>query len=394
MRIAPRWIAVGVFILSSALNYMDRQLLAALEPQLRAEFHLNYEDYGKIISAFSIVYALAAPVMGLLIDRIGLNGGVSFAVGLWSLATMGTGWAGSLAGLVISRGVLGFAQGGGIPSSGKAMSTYLEPRERALGTASSQIGISIGSILAPLIAAQIGHTYGWRAAFVFAGALGFLWIPFWLFTAARVPSQPAETGRRVEGIGELLRKRSYWGLIGATMLTMTVYSLWTNWTTSFLVKTWGLPQDVANRSFAWIPPLIGTAGGLLGGAASLRLARAGRSVPDSRRLACGWGALILLSTAAVPFVGSPMMSTILIAASFFGSTFLSVNLYALPLDLFARERAGFAIASLTFAYGAMQTVTSPLIGRIVDGYGFTPVCLGAALLPLTAVGLLYATREA
>jgi MFS transporter, ACS family, hexuronate transporter len=384
MRIAPRWIAVAVFILSSALNYLDRQLLAALEPQLRAEFQLTYEDYGKIISAFSIVYALAAPVMGLLIDRVGLNGGVSLAVGLWSLATIGTGFAGSLAALIGSRGLLGFAQAGGIPSSGKAMSTYLEPRERALGTASSQIGISIGSILAPLLAAQIGAAYGWRAAFLAAGALGLVWIPLWLFTASRVPAQPADSARRVEGVGELLRKKTYWGLIAATMLTMT---------TSFLVKTFSLPQDVANRSFAWIPPLIGTAGGLLGGAASLKLARAGRSVPDSRRLACAAGACMLLSTALVPFAASPLLATILIAASFFGSTFLSVNLYALPLDLFARERAGFAIASLTFAYGAMQTLMSPLIGRIFDGYGFAPVCLAASLLPLAAVALLYATKE-
>ena len=79
-----RWLAISVFVLSYGLNYLDRQLLAAVAPAVKAEFHLTNEQYGMILSVFSIVYALASPAAGLLIDRVGLNLGASLAVAAWS----------------------------------------------------------------------------------------------------------------------------------------------------------------------------------------------------------------------------------------------------------------------------------------------------------------------
>ena len=119
MKIPGRWIAVGVFVLSSSLNYLDRQLFSALAPAIRGEFGWSYEDYGRVVSYFSLVYAISAPLMGLVIDRIGLNAGVSLAVGAWSAATVWTGWARDLTGLIASRFLLGAAQGGGVPAAGK-----------------------------------------------------------------------------------------------------------------------------------------------------------------------------------------------------------------------------------------------------------------------------------
>jgi hypothetical protein len=87
------------------------------------------------------------------------------------------------------------------------------------------------------------------------------------------------------------------------------------------------------------------------------------------------------------------MAAVCIAVSYSGTTMMSVNLYALPLDLFGVERAAFAGASLTGAYGLMQTVISPAIGYVVDRQGFAPVCMAMALLPLAGIGVLYLTRE-
>lgn len=394
MKPPVRWIAVGIFVLSSTVNYLDRQIFAALEPLIRAEFHLSYEGYGYLISAFSLIYSVGATVLGLTIDRIGLNAGASLAVGLWSAATMGTAWVSGLGSLVACRALLGFAQGGGIPATGKAFATYLEPKERALGTASNQLGITLGMVIAPLWAAYAAQHFGWRQAFLFPGLLGFAWIPLWLWIAKRTPIQPAAAGPKAPAVHELLRKRTYWGLLVATSLGMTLYSLWSYWTTSFLTKVWHLPETVVNQQLAWIPPLAAAAGALLGGTASFKLAQGGLEIPAARRQAALMGALLLLvATASVPFAPSPLVATFAIGMSFFGSTFLSVNLYALPLDLFGAPRAGFAIASLTVAYGLVQAVISPLIGRIVDLHGFTPVCLGASLLPLAGVAILYGTKE-
>ena len=170
-------VVLAVFVLSSAINYLDRQTLATLAPLLRADFHLSREQYGWILGAFSITYAASAPFAGMLIDRIGLTRGISLAVGLWSCAGIATGFTRGLGGLVGCRAVLGVAEAGGIPAAGKAIHQYLRPPERALGNAVNQAGVSLGAILAPPLATWIALRYGWRMAFVVTGILGLVWIP-------------------------------------------------------------------------------------------------------------------------------------------------------------------------------------------------------------------------
>src|SRR5512139_3123408 len=126
-----RWVVLGVFVLSSAINYLDRQTIATLAPILRAEFHLSNAEYGWILTAFSVTYAASAPVAGWLVDRLGLNLGISLAVGLWSVAGVGTGLVRGLAGLAGFRALLGLAEAAGIPAAGKAIHQYLKPEERA-----------------------------------------------------------------------------------------------------------------------------------------------------------------------------------------------------------------------------------------------------------------------
>src|ERR1700690_3603097 len=86
-----RWLALGVFVLSSSLNYLDRLLLAALAPTIKNEFHLSNTGYGSVISVFSLVYAVAAPLAGWVVDRVGLNAGITMAMTVWSLAGSATG---------------------------------------------------------------------------------------------------------------------------------------------------------------------------------------------------------------------------------------------------------------------------------------------------------------
>ncbi|MBM3755977.1 MAG: MFS transporter [Acidobacteria bacterium] len=394
MKIPARWLAIGLFVFSSALNYLDRQLLAALEGPIRAEFNWSYADYGLVVGYFSIVYALAAPLMGLLIDRIGLNAGVTVAVGGWSLATLWTGFSGGVRELIASRLVLGLAQGGGIPASGKSMSTYLEPSERALGNAMSQIGISVGLIAAPLLAGVVAPAYGWRAPFLIGASLGLVWIPLWWWMARVAPKQPEVAQARRVTLREMLGLRTYWGLVIATMLGMTVYSLWTNFTTAYFVRARGLNAVDVNRTLAWIPPLIGSFGGVIGGAFSMRLIRGGSDAASARRRAALIGAvLVAVTTASIPFAPSAAIAVACIAVSYFCSTALSVNLYALPIDIFGRERAAFGVASLTCAYGLMQVFFSPWVGRVIDQQGFDPACWAAAIMPISGVGVLYLTKE-
>jgi len=387
-RFPLRWVAVGVFVLSSSLNYLDRQLLAALAPTLRGEFQWTNQQYGLVVSAFAIVYALAAPAAGWFIDRVGLNLGAGIAVAVWSMAGSLTAWTRSFSELLACRTILGAAEAAGIPAAGKASATYLEPRELALGTAFNQVGITLGSVAAPLIVAAMAPRYGWRSTFALCGALGFLWIPLWLFTAKRIPARPVENRSVTTHAWDVIRDRQIWGLALANLFVMMLYSLWSNWTTLYFVEERHLTVDQANRDFAWIPPVFATAGGFFGGVVTYRWIRAGMDVIRARMRICWISAVILLATAAVPLMPHPALAAAAISLSFFWTLAISTNVYAMPIDLFGPAHAGLGVAALTCSFGLMTAFLSPWIGSVVDRVGFAPVCVVLSAMPLVGVGLL------
>lgn len=382
-----RWVAVSVFALSSTLNFLDRQILSALAPQLRVEFGMTMAEYGLVISAFSLSYFIASPLAGLFIDRVGLKAGASLTVAAWSLAGIATGLTSTLRGLVACRAALGMAEAGGIPGAGKSYALYLKPEERAIGAGLGQAGLSIGVILAPVLAEYLSGRYGWRAAFIIVGALGFFWIPLWVFVAKKAPETGEAQGVASTPRGEMLRDRRYWALLAANVLLMSVYTLWMNWTTQFLVATYGLTQADTNYSFAWVPPVFAAVGGLFGGWLTMRWSR-GREVIQARLGVILTGCLLLLPIAVLPWTPSPALATAVISISYFFCLVASVNIYSLPLDLYGPARAAFAVSGLTAVYGLLQFGMSPLIGWVADHHGFGPVCLGVAPLPLAAYGIL------
>ena len=381
-----RWLVVGVLVLSTALSFVDRQVLAALASTIQREFHLSNEGYGYVVSAFSLAYAVFAPVAGLLVDRVGLTVGLSTAVALWSVAGVATAFAGGFGSLIACRAGLGVAESAGIPATAKGFALYLKPHERAMGTALNQVGITVGMMAAPLLVAWLASAYGWRAAFVATGVVGLAWVPLWLLTVRRVPV-PAATGSG-EGSAALARDWRLWALAAANVLMMTVYSLWMNWTTIFLVSAHGLSMKDANWRFAWIPPVFASLGGLSGGWLSMRWARAGRGLYAARLRVCVIGGVALTTTALVPWVPGAALATALISVSFFMAVAMSANIYAMPLDLFGARRAAFAVSVLTGSYGLMQAVASPIFGWLIDRFGFGAVCGLCGALPLVSVAVL------
>lgn len=380
-----RWIAISVFALSSTLNYFDRQILAALALEIMHEFKMTEADYGNVIMIFSLCYMVASPLAGLAIDKLGLNKGASLAVGFWSLAGMATGFVTGFRGLVTCRCALGTFEAAGIPAMGKASALYLEPRYRAYGTALSQVGLTIGAVAAPIVAQTIAIHFGWRVAFVAVGALGFIWIPAWLYVSKRAPrtgemSQSKPSAKPME----VLRDRRYWALLVSNVLLMAVYSLWVNWTTIFFVRQFGMSQETANYRFAWAPPIFATAGGFFGGWLVKRWSEGKSDITPARMKAILLGCVLVSTTAATPFMPTPILAAVIVCASYFFCVVASVNIYAMPLDLFGTDRAAFAVSGLTGVFGLVQVVISPWIGRVVQSHGFAPVCIVFAILPLGA----------
>jgi MFS transporter, ACS family, hexuronate transporter len=386
-----RWWLASLFVVSTAINFLDRQTLAIVAPLVRGEFQLSYEEYGWILAAFSIPYALAAPLAGLLIDRIGLNAGISLAVGVWSAAGILTGFTRGAGELIACRALLGAAEAGAIPAAGKAVHEYLLPAERGIGNALNQAAVSLGLIAATPIATWLALHYGWRMAFVVTGALGLLWIPVWNLAARRTPQpqNPEMTDRL--GARDILQDRRMWGFVASNALSMIVYSIWTNFTTLYLTGPIGLSLADAAR-YSWLPPLFALLGGFAGGWLSLRYIREGLKPIEARRRACFAAALLSLAGVAIPLFSSAAFAAAGISLAFFAVAAYSVNMYSLPLDVFG-ARAAFAVSLLTSSYGAIQTVLSPAAGRIVDQYGFTPLVVAIAFMPLAGYAVLHGTAR-
>ena len=389
-----RWLVLAVFVLSTAINYLDRATLAALAPTLRGEFHLSNIQYGWIGSAFSIAYAASAPFAGMLIDTIGLNWAISFAVGLWSCAGIATGFTRGLGGLVGCRVVLGVSEAAGIPAAGKAIHQYLRPAERALGNAVNQAGVSLGAILAPPLAVAVAVHSGWRAAFVVTGALGLAWIPLWNWAARRTSTAPLPK-LKAGASAAMLRDRRLWAFVAANALNMAGYYLWSNWTTLYLFDVHHLTQQ-ESAWYAWIPPLFAGLGGFSGGWLSLRIAERGVgtvSTVAARFRVCVAASVIALATAALPFAPNAAWASAGISLGIFAVAAFSVNLYTLPLDTFGGAPAAFAVSILVASYGAVSAVISPAIGAAFDAHRYTAVTTVVAFTPLAACAVLWGTRS-
>ncbi len=379
-----RWLPVGVFVLSSSLNFLDRNLLSALALQIEQEFGIDDQGFGFVVGAWSLAYALSAPVTGYLLDRFGLNRGAMTLVGLWSAISMLTAATRNFTQLLACRIGLGIGESAGIPAVAKMGAIYLPAEERALGSALGQVGITIGNVLATTVGVLLAAKHGWRFPFLLTGILGFLWIPAWWVTARRQTGEQRVKTQRVPIDRRLVV------LVVANMMWMGIYSLWTTWVGLYLQRVHHLTL-AQTASYGWVPPLASTTGGFFGGWLALRWMGQGVSPVPARIRVILLSALGSLSTLLVPYAPGPAWGVAAISLSFFWSLAGSVNLYTLPIDLYGSQNAGKAISALVFGYGILQTVISPLIGGMVKHSGFGPVCWMVAFPPLLAWVILRTT---
>lgn len=383
--------------MSSTLNYLDRLLLNTLAPLIMLQLGFNQTDFGLLISAFSIAYAASSLLTGWFLDRVGVNRGISTAVTWWSAAAVGTGLVRSFGGLVVCRVALGVGESAGVPAVGKLNAIYLKPEERAMGAAANQIGLSLGAPIAALFIG-VATSYSWRAPFVITGLFGLLWIPVWLAVNRVIPPQQgAEESRdlKTRGINEfsILRDRSLILLVIANVLWMGSYSLWSNWTTLYLTHVHHLTLQ-QSAHYVWIPFLISNLGGFFGGWMSLRWIRRSVEPVAARRKAIWVSAFGSLVTLTLPLAPDVRWATAIISMSFFFALAGSVNLYAIPIDIYGAARSGLAISALTCAFGILQTVISPIIGYLSDHQLYTQVVwIVTAPLFLSAVVLMGIRNE-
>lgn len=414
-----RWWICGLLFASTVINYLDRQSLALLAPNLKKLFLWDNNDYANLVIGFRVAYTIGQVLWGRLLDRVGTRKGATISVALYSAASIFTPLANGLRSLFGFRCLLGLGESGNWPAATKAVSEWFPARERGLATAFFDSGSSLGGAIAPFLIFWIYKHWGWRTAFSVPGLLGLVWLLVWRWfyqPPERHPMISAEelsmlqeekratgTHRSKERIPlkALMRLRETWGVIAARALTDPVWFFITDWFPIYLVtKGFTLSSSLLA---VWVPFLAADAGSYMGGLLSDWFIHRGWSLLPARKaivLAGGIGTLCLLPTV---FVNSLLAITALFGIATFSYAAFSVMANVLPSDLY-QPKAVATVSGLSGAAAGIGTIFGyKAIGYFSDArsaagtHAFDPIMVVCGLLPfvgaLLVIGLIRPQRS-
>ncbi|HEX8243562.1 MAG TPA: MFS transporter [Longimicrobium sp.] len=378
-RFGYRWTICALLFAATTINYIDRQVLGILAPTLQRELGWSEAQYGDIVSWFSFAYAFGFLGMGRLLDRIGVRKGFAAAIVAWSLAAMSHALAMTATGFSYARAALGLGESGNFPGAIKATAEWFPRRERALATGIFNAGSNVGAIVAPLMVPWITLMWGWREAFVATGALGFVWLAFWLALYRRpeerasraelayIRSDPAERMEHVPWLS-LLRHRQTWAFFLAKGLTDPIWWFYLYWLPKFLDANWGL-----KLSAMWLPLVViyvvADVGSVGGGWLSGALIKRGYTVNRARKTALLAAALLIVPTMLAPHAKSMWLAVGIVSVAAAAHQWWSANLFTTASDMFPRRAVGSVVGIGGFA-GAMGGVLfQRATGRILEATG-------------------------
>ena len=176
-----RWIICALLFLATVLAYVDRGVIAFLKNTLESVIPgLNDAKYGMITAAFTAAYAIGMLVAGGLTDKLGTRKAFAIAIAMWSVAAMLPGAAFSVITFGIAMFLLGLGEAANFPACIKTVAEWFPKRERTLATGIFNSGANVGNIVVPILVPALVALVSWRGAFVVAGALGIVWMAFWL----------------------------------------------------------------------------------------------------------------------------------------------------------------------------------------------------------------------
>lgn len=400
-----RWIVCGLLFASTTICYMDRQVIGLLKPTLMHDLGWSQTDYGDIIAAFSLTYALGYLFGGRIMDWFGTRRGLPLAVGGWSISAALHGAMSSVLGFKIARGALGITEGGNFPASIKTVREWFPPHERALATGLFNAGSNVGALVTPVALPFIVMLAGWRAAFLLTGALGLIWIVFWFrfYEApesarglspeelAYIRSGDAETEAEAEMPSwlSLFRYRGTWAYTLGMLLTSPVWWFYLNWVPGFLNERFGVDMLGSIGPLVAIY-LLADFGSVFGGWISSRLVRAGLRPLSARMVAMLCMAVFPLPVAFISQVSGLWPATILIGLAAAGHQGLSANLYTTVSDTLPSRAVSSVVGIGGFAAGIMGMFVALAVGRILDATGGNYMVLfiaAAAAYPIAVAAM-------
>jgi ACS family hexuronate transporter-like MFS transporter len=386
---------VALLVVSTFLNYFDRQILSVLKTTLKQEFSLTDTHYSLLITAFMLPYVVMYPIGGRLVDRFGPRWCVAAFVAVWSGATLGMGFTGTFTALVVLRAVLGAAEPGNYPAALRTCTMLFEPAQRALPISLFSAGSAVGAIVAPPLIAWITVVFGWRWAFALPAVVGFGWVGVWLAaTRPAVGQSPPLTGGKtvaVTSLGPVLRSPNIWRLILARLVSDPVWYFYLFWLPGYLQEAQGLTLKQTGW-VAWVPFLVADAGGIGAAHLSDRLVRRGWPADRARKVvltAAAFVAPVGIFTTHFGVVGTIVIFSLVAVVC---TTWL-FNQTALLADVAPRESVA-SVHGVSGACGALGGLLfNAVIGPVVDAFGYAPVFVVAGGLHLVAASILRGVRH-
>ncbi len=370
-----RWIICALLFFATVIAYVDRGVLGYLEKYLEGIFHFDSVQYSYMTTAFQIAYAIGLVTAGWLTDRLGTRKGFALAIGLWSLAAMTPGAATGVWTFCFAMFFLGLGEAANFPACNKTVAEWFPKKERALAFGIFNSGANVGNIAVPMVVPALVFAVGWRGAFVAVGALGLVWLCFWLLIyrkpedhsrvsaeeLAFIQSDPPEKTEKVPW-ARLLPLKETWAFSVAKMLTDPIWWFYLFWLPRFLQETFHTSIST-NRTPIVVVYLISIVGSVGGGLLSSAMLGGGRSLNAARKTALLICALMVLPILYAPYSKSLWVVVALVGLAAAGHQGWSANLFTLASDLFPKA----AVASVT-GIGGMAGAIAGAGFQLVAGY--------------------------
>jgi ACS family hexuronate transporter-like MFS transporter len=376
-----RWTILSLVFFATTINYLDRQVISLLKDDYLAPmFHWTETDYANIVVVFQVLYALGMIGVGWVIDKVGTKLGYTIALAVWSIAAICHSAARNTLGFMAARGVLGVSEAGNFPAAIKTVAEWFPKKERALATGLFNSGSNVGAIIAPLTVPLIALAWGWQWAFIITGAIGLIWLIFWL-AIYEIPAKHkklsvseltyinsdkesiAENNAPQEKISwfKLLTFRQTWAYFIGKFLTDPVWWFYLFWLPSFLNKQYHMTKTDLALPIAVVYTMT-TFGSIFGGWLSGNFMKKGWPVYKARMTAMLIFALCVTPIVFAQYLGqfSPWYAILIVGLAASAHQAWSANIFTTASDMFPRK----AVASVTGIGGMAGAVGGILIAKL------------------------------
>ncbi|EJD7604652.1 MFS transporter [Salmonella enterica] len=394
-----RWWMLILFLLGVTVNYITRNSLGILAPELKSSLGINTEQYSWIVGAFQLAYTLFQPLCGWLIDVIGLKLGFMICAGLWALACLLHAGAGSWLQLAILRFFMGGAEAAATPANAKTIGEWFPKSERPIASGWAGVGFSIGAMLAPPIIYIAHASFGWQGAFMFTGVLAMLWVVLWWIFYNTPDNHPNLSQSELDYIHQdkeapaiklpflaalktVARNKRFYGIAIPAFMAEPAWAVLSFWVPLYLSKELGMDlKQIA--MFAWLPFLAADLGSVASGYLTRLYTRIfGCTRINSVVASSVTGAFLMISLAIVAFTKSPYITIILISIGGFGHQIISCMLSALVVESFDKGQMATVNGMRGSAAWIASFLFSLMIGVTADKIGFNPLFIAMGFFDL------------